>query len=156
MSQQVVDAARRMVARMPVSTRAQRLDAAGAARIRSEYGAAVPAWYVELLQTVPLAGRIVQFTRNGETWDVWWADDKVIALERHAIPGVRVAAEGYVPVAIDPTGSGNPFFVKFESDDPPLLQLLHDRVGPDGELAGAVVVVCGSLTGFFEEAVHLA
>lgn len=84
--------------------------------------------------------------------DVQWASPSDIMCEAFdAIPGSLIRKSGYVPVGLCPEGSGNPFFTRFESDNPKLIQVFHDAVGPSGELGpNSQRQIAQSLSTFFE------
>jgi hypothetical protein len=157
MKQPVVEAVEMLTARLSPSVRARRLSLAEGALLRSHFGDHIPDWYIDLLCQHPLANRILQYRGPTDTWDLWLADADVMKRESaDALPGQAIRRSGYIPVAIDPTGSGNPYFVRFDSADPPILQILHDRIGPNSELLpGFAVTVCNSLSGFLRAAILL-
>jgi len=143
---------------MPESPRARPLTDSEAAQLRLHFGSRIPIWYAEFLGTLPMANRIIRYTGSKTTWDLWWAGaDMMISEDSESLPGRAVASAGYVPVAIDPTGSGNPYFVRFDDDDPPIVQVFHDRIGPSGEiLSEHSTVVCDRMSRLFRDAIQLA
>lgn len=94
----------------------------------------LPGWYVKLLSKYPLAGAYLDYP-------VYEADDlsdgyQPLRLARardiysgteKCYPGFAIRKLGYACLAIDPKGSGNPYFMKIsEGDNPPIYQVYHD------------------------------
>lgn len=113
----------------------------------------IPEWYLTLLGRWPLSGSQLQLNM---TYDkhvaIEWASPSDITQEAFdAIPGIFIRDLGYVPVGLCPEGSGNPFFTRFENDDPELIQVYHDAVSPDGAFGlNSTRRIAASLTSFFE------
>jgi len=96
------------------------------------------------------------FLAGGEiSFGIEWLGAREMIREATSLyPGIVTIKSGYVPVGECEQGSGDPFFVSFAaSDDPPLMQIFHDRVveGPDLP-SDAYWAVVGSLSEFFERA----
>jgi hypothetical protein len=69
-------------------------------------------------------------------------------------PGLAIRKLGYACLGIDPTGGGNPYFIKVSAgDNPPVYQVYHDvsRIGEEIEKRG-MYQVADSLAAFFNNA----
>src|SRR5262249_24235048 len=110
---------------------------------------------IELLQRVPLIKCMFSHARPPWTWDLQWLDVAQVrseAMEAH--PGISALKLGYIPVAQCLLGSGNPFFVRFDSDDPAIVQILHDVFKNNYVLIPeSFVMVSPTLSAFFADAV---
>ena len=70
------------------------------------------------------------------------------------LPGLAIRKLGYTCLAIDPTGGGDPYFMKTsEGDNPPVYQVYHDvsQIGSVIEQEG-MKKIADSLSEFFEKA----
>lgn len=120
----------------------------------------IPAWYVELMTTVPLAGLTFDHGTPDDDgdlrpWSLIWSSAEHMSSESlEAYPGLPVLTHGYFNVALDATGGGDPFFIKNDlSNDPPVWQIYHD-VSDDADeiLADGLVEVAPRLSALFAEA----
>jgi hypothetical protein len=71
-----------------------------------------------------------------------------------AYPGFAIREMGYVCLATDSTGGGNPYFIKVSAgDNPPVYQVYHDvsDIGVEIEEKG-MEKIAGSLAEFFTRA----
>ena len=98
-------------------------------------GECIAPWYRELLCHTPLAGGRYRLPCQGDEsylLDLEWLGPNAIRDEAERLmPGCGIKHLGFVPVAADPTGGGDPFFVNFRvSVDPPLIQVFHETI-PD-------------------------
>ncbi|MBL0741461.1 SMI1/KNR4 family protein [Chryseolinea lacunae] len=101
----------------------------------------LPFWFLELLATYPLVNAEFNFPLHApdEDYDgciqVQWARPAEIFSETvECYPGLAMKPLGYFCFGIDPSGGGNPFFIKNDgSDNPPVFQIYHD-VSDDGEV----------------------
>ncbi|HEY4108610.1 hypothetical protein, partial [Puia sp.] len=69
-------------------------------------------------------------------------------------PGLAITDLGYACLAIDPTGGGDPYFMKVaEGDNPSVYQVYHDvsDVGTEIEAMG-MIKIANSLSEFFGKA----
>ncbi len=67
-----------------------------------------------------------------------------------AYPGIPILEKGYVCIGGDPTGSGDPYFVDFNFNNPPIFQIFHDSGDQADEiLEQGKVKVADSFTDFF-------
>lgn len=132
-----------------------------AALVRDAKGQ-IPTWYVELLTTFPLCGLELGWQASKPTADydgvAWmeWSDVAGIRSESiECYPGLAILEHGYVNVASDPEGSGDPYFIHAsKNDDPPLYQVYHDVSDEASEiLAEGRVLVAKSLSAFLRKAI---
>jgi len=121
----------------------------------------IPLWYIDLLCEVPLAGLVLgwQAYEPDEEWDgvSWmeWSNAQHMRAEcLEAYPGIAILQRGYVSVALDLDGGGDPYFIPTDQgEDPPLYQVFHDLGDhPDTILEHGRHLVAPSLSGFFRTA----
>ena len=121
----------------------------------------LPHWYAELLSTYPLAGLYLDHPLYKAEDD----DDGYISLKiatprdiysetEECYPGLAIRDLGYACFAIDPIGSGDPYFIKVaDGDNPPVYQVYHDVGNTGTEIeAHGMVKIANSLTEFFDNA----
>jgi len=135
-------------------------DAAEWKRLNSELGGIIPAWYSDLVTSVPMIGlnfgwqsSEARSEDDGISWVEWFdaANVRLEMLELH--PGVSLLERGYFCVA-GSNGTGDQYFVSVhDGDDPPLYQIDHetDEVAHD-ILARGREMVAPSLSEFFQAA----
>lgn len=87
----------------------------------------LPDWYVDIMCTTRLAGRVLMYRNDDRVRFLEWLDAGGIQSELDAIPGCVAVASGWLPVAACGLGTGDPYFLKCStSDDPALWQIYHD------------------------------
>jgi len=121
----------------------------------------LPHWYIRLLSRYPLAGLCLDYPVHGPAemsaghLPIQLAEPKDIYREmQQCYPGTAIRKLGYVCFGIDPTGSGDPYFMKVTAgENPPVFQVYHDvsRIGEEIERKG-MRKIAGSLTEFFNDA----
>jgi hypothetical protein len=119
----------------------------------------IPNWFLELLKKYPLAG--VKFSlradedESGLGVDLKWYDAKEIVDEAmNYYPGLAVIKFGYLPVGSCLVGSGDPYFIKFENNDPSIVRIPHDYLNEDDTYpVDKIEIVCNKLSIFFTNAV---
>jgi hypothetical protein len=131
------------------------------ARLQKTLTVPLPTWYGELLTKYPLAGAYMEYPLHEpdgeydgfETLRLARLEDIYNETEK-AYPGIAIKNLGFACLAIDPTGGGDPYFMKIdEGDNPPVYQVYHD-----GNTDGAVIVekwmnkIADSLAEFFTRA----
>jgi hypothetical protein len=120
----------------------------------------LPDWYVELLLTYPLAGLFLDYPlyeAEGE-YDGFFSIEianlqNIYSETEECHPGLAIKELGYACLAIDPTGGGDPYFMRVvEGDNPSVYQVYHDGgdVGTEIE-AGGMVKIADSLAEFFDK-----
>src|SRR5262245_43511363 len=157
------DAALRLVRRAEVQgLQGTTADAQVLADLDRETHAGVPPWYVELLTTVPLCGLELGWPgyppgedEPGTAWMQWSSavDMRTESLNRH--PGLDIQGHGYLNVALDIDGNGDPYFMPVrEGDDPPVYRVYDEAGwGPEQILAEGLLLVARSLSELFDTAV---
>jgi hypothetical protein len=119
----------------------------------------LPRWYSQLLSDYPLAGMYLNYPIYGDSSDdyqsIRLAGLKDIYRETElCYPGLAIRKLGYACLAIDPTGGGDPYFMKVSvGDNPPVYQVFHDvsRIGEEIEKKGTRKIAA-SLAEFFSNA----
>ena len=131
----------------------------------------LPTWYAELLATVPLSGLYLGWQAyepkadfdgpeddfDGIEW-LKWSDSHNIRVESlESYPGIAILKRGYINVALDTTGGGDPYFIPTDQgDDPPLFQVYHDvSEDPDVIVREGRRLIAASLSEFFRTALVL-
>jgi hypothetical protein len=106
-------------------------------------GLSLPQWLSELFQTYSLCGAELfwqAYTPEGD-FDgrsyITLADPKRIAVESVELtPGCEILPLGFVCIAADDDGIGDPYFIPLSEEDPPVYQVHHDtdeeehQIGP--------------------------
>lgn len=121
----------------------------------------LPEWYLELMSKYPLAGLDLDYPLNeAEADDDGYRPIKmatttdIYSESVECYPGLAMTELGYACLAIDPTGSGDPYFLKVAGgDNPPVYQVYHDvsDIGTEIEAKG-MVKIANSLSEFFGKA----
>jgi hypothetical protein len=86
----------------------------------------IPAWYVELLVGFPLGGLEIAWQsdepKEGYDGIAWmeWADPRCIRSESlECYPGLAILEKGWINVAGDSMGGGDPYFMPIDKGDNP-------------------------------------
>jgi hypothetical protein len=101
--------------------------------LKEKFGDRIPSWYYYLISELPLIHMEIG-------WQAYESDDDYDGIEyveilepKHMIeesfeyyPGISIIEKGYVCIGGDPSGSGDPYFINFNSDNPPVYQIYHD------------------------------
>jgi hypothetical protein len=121
----------------------------------------IPPWYAELITTIPLCGLELGWQAHepaddydGIEWMVWSDASNMRSESIECYPGLAILEHGYVNVASDPGGGGDPYFIAAgEGEDPPLYQVYHDVSDQGPEIiANGRSMVAESLSAFFRTA----
>jgi hypothetical protein len=121
----------------------------------------IPPWYAELITTVPLCGLELGWQAHepvddydGIEWMVWSDPRNMRSESIECYPGLAILEYGYVNVASDSGGGGDPYFIAAsEGEDPPLYQVYHDVSDQGTEIiAEGRGLVAKSLSEFFQKA----
>ncbi len=107
--------------------------------LQNDLGGRLPAWYIELLTTVPLCYLTFEYqSEDDATYFLYWNDPANLRSESLDLwPGQPILERGYICiVGVDGVGDSL-FFSVEEGDDPPLYYIAHDS-GADADtvLAG--------------------
>src|SRR5262249_1587234 len=115
----------------------------------------------ELITTVPLCGLELGWQAqepdgdfDGVEW-MQWSDPRNMRSESiECYPGLAILDHGYVNVASDLSGGGDPYFIAAgKSEEPSREQIYHDVSDEGSEiLAEGRNLVAKSLSGFFRKA----
>lgn len=100
-------------------------------KLRLHFKARLPEWYIELLSEVPLVECELEIlTADDDCLSVqWMSSQHMIQEDGEACPGVVARTAGFVPVANCSVGTGDPYFVRFDGDDPAVWKVSHDSQG---------------------------
>ena len=136
-------------------------DAAAMNQLVRDCAEQIPGWYVELLVRYPIGLLEIGWRANApeEGYDgIAWmelADPKGIRSESlECYPGLAILEKGWINIASDSMGSGDPYFIPtYEGNNPPVFQVYHD-VSDKGEviLAEGCRLVAPSLSELFNHA----
>ncbi|OHX63786.1 hypothetical protein [Flammeovirga pacifica] len=103
--------------------------------LKDEVKQIIPNWVKHMLIDFKIANLILDFK---------FQEDEQISIQFNSFkqiedaclnmyPGCAIFELGYIGIGEDPTGSGNPYFIKIdEGENPPLYQIYHD-VSDKGE-----------------------
>ncbi len=155
-------AAEELVTRAASSGHQGRVLTEAEARVLTDEVAGYPGWLLELLTTVPLCGLELGWqaydpepTFDGVEWLEWCNAAGVKSESVDCYPGLAILPAGYINVAGDSTGGGDPYFICIhDGPDPPLYQVYHD-VGSEAEaiLRDGRRLVSAKLSEFFRSAI---
>ncbi|WP_438298113.1 SMI1/KNR4 family protein [Sporosarcina sp. FA15] len=103
------------------------------AKLEKELKIKLPNWYIELYTTVPLIDTEfgVQEDEPDEDYDgisymICGGVDDIIEESTEFEPGISALKDGYVFLAICSHGSGDPIYVKLNSDETRVYRIYHD------------------------------
>ncbi len=97
--------------------------------LKDELKSILPSWYIEFLTTFPINGLIIDFNVNpDDERSLEFVGFEGIQEEFYELyPGCAIGKLGYICIAEDPTGSGDPYFINIhEGDNPSVYQIYHD------------------------------
>lgn len=97
--------------------------------LKDELKSVLPKWYYEFLTKFPINGLIIDYVINpDDERSVEFVGFEGIEDEFYELyPGCAIGNLGYICIAEDPTGSGDPYFIDIhEGDNPPVYQIYHD------------------------------
>jgi hypothetical protein len=125
--------------------------------LQSQLTVPLPDWYVEVLLSYPLAGAHLNYPYPPENGNEGYARLKLATTRdiysetEKCYPGLAIRELGYACLATDPTGGGDPYFMKVADGDNPAVYLVyHDvsDIGKEIEQEG-MVKIADSLAEFF-------
>ncbi|UOQ50392.1 SMI1/KNR4 family protein [Gracilibacillus caseinilyticus] len=103
------------------------------ARLERKLNIKLPKWYIELYTTVPLIGAEFGVQEDepigdydGVSYMIWGSVDDIIEENTEYEPGTSALKDGYVFIASCSHGSGDPIFIKLNSDEPGVCRIYHD------------------------------
>ena len=113
------------------------------ATLASALGRPLPDWLTVLLQDYPLSGAELSWQAHPSDdefdgrRDIILANPEAMARESTEFtPGAEILPLGYVCIAADGDGTGDPYFISLDEDDPPVYQVHHEddpaehQIGP--------------------------
>jgi hypothetical protein len=106
-----------------------------------------PDYWTRFIQDHGLAGTAVEVPAeadiSGLGIELEFFDEEGTRSEAEDLfPGIRVLEDGFIPVAGDALGSGDPYFINIrDGDGGPLYRIYHDAVGENGYDPNKAVVV---------------
>src|SRR5262245_24952863 len=162
MNPKVHEAALRLVGR--AAAQAQRgttADVHALAALARETRDRIPRWYGELLTGVPLCGLELGWPGYpptdddpGTAWMQWSGVDDIRAQSLNRHPGLDILDHGYLNVALDIDGNGDPYFIPVDgADDPPVYRVYDEADwSPERILSEGLVLVAPALSELFRTA----
>lgn len=131
--------------------------------LKNRFGTKIPEWYYTLISELPIIHMEVGWQAyepeedyDGIEYVEIYQPSHMIDESFEAYPGIPIFERGYVCIGGDPTGSGDPYFINFDSDHPPVYQIYHDSGDhPDEILKHGRVKVAPSLVEFFKRGILL-
>lgn len=136
-------------------------DANTMSQLVNDTGEKIPAWYVELLVGFPICGLEIAWQSDepkdgydGIAWMEWADPDAIRSESLELFPGLAILAKGWINVAGDSMGGGDPYFMPTDKgDNPPVYQVYHDVSDKaDVILAEGCRLVATSLSDLFQQA----
>lgn len=130
--------------------------------LNSKLNGLLPQWYSELLATVPICGIEfeLQVFEPEDDFDglqsIELNDSNGICIESlEYYPGLEIFKKGYICIASDSTGGGDPYFINInEGDNPPVYRVYHDiSDNADEILEKGRELVSNSLSELFKSAI---
>lgn len=97
-------------------------------------GLSLPHWLSELLQTHSLCGAELfwqayppETNFDGRSYITFADPDRIVLESVELTPGREILPLGFVCVATDDDGIGDPYFIALDQEDPPVYQVHHDN-----------------------------
>ncbi|WP_148630928.1 SMI1/KNR4 family protein [Bacillus sp. E214] len=131
--------------------------------LNDKFGDKIPSWYCKLISELPLIHMEIGWQAyepeedyDGIEYVEIYQPIHMIDNSFEAYQGIQILERGYVCIGGDPTGSGDPYFINFDSENPPVFQIYHD-VGnnPDEILKHGKAKVADSFVEFFRNGIIL-
>ncbi|WP_147533303.1 SMI1/KNR4 family protein [Bacillus marasmi] len=102
-------------------------------KIEKDLNIKLPEWYIALYKTVPLINSefgIPEFEPDedfdGISYIIWDGVDDIIDECTKYEPGISALKDGFIFVASCSHGSGDPIFIKLNSNQPSVFRIYHD------------------------------
>lgn len=133
------------------------------ALLHTNFGKILPDWYRSLIAKVPLIHMEIGWQAfqpegafDGITYVEIYQPRDMIYESFKAYPGIPILEHGYVCIGGDPIGSGDPYFVHFQSNQSAVYQIFLDAGdNPEQILKYGKVQVAASLDDFFKKGIVL-
>ena len=131
--------------------------------LNDKFGDKIPSWYCKLISQLPLIHMEIGWQAyepeedyDGIAYVEIYQPSHMIDESFEAYPGIPILGRGFVCIGGDPTGSGDPYFINFDTENPPVLQIYHDSGdNPDEILKHGKAEVANSLVEFFRNGIIL-
>jgi hypothetical protein len=129
--------------------------------LTEKFGDKIPSWYYKLISELPLIHMEIGWKAyepeedyDGIAYVEIYQPSHMIDESFEAYPGIPILERGYVCIGGDPTGSGDPYFINFDFENPPVFQIYHDLGdNPDDILKHGKEKVADSLVEFFKNGI---
>lgn len=131
-------------------------------KLNTDCDGLIPGWYIEMMTTYPLCGLSFEWQAfepdgnfNGVSTAGWSSPRHMRGEMFDAYPGEAIRPRGYINVALDENGGGDPYFIPTNrGDNPPLFQVYHDvSDDPDEIIQDGMKMAAEKLSDFFRDAV---
>jgi len=126
--------------------------------LKQKFDSKLPDWYCSLISEIPLIHMEIGWQDDDE--EVQYIEiltpKDMIDESYNAYPGIPILNEGYICIGIDPSGSGDPYFINFNNPEYPVFQIYHDSGDqPEEILSRGREKVTDSLRALFENGIIL-
>ena len=146
--------------RRAADLRGRTIDAQEAADIAARLGSGLlPARFLEWLRSHPLVGTEFSLSEEEDESGLgvdmkWLTPAQMIDEMTETWPGIAAAPAGYLAIGSCLDGSGDYYYLKAGTDDdPPLVRIPHEAVGPDDKLIeDRIQIVSPRLSDFLRKA----
>lgn len=129
--------------------------------LNDKFGDKIPSWYCKLISELPVIHMEIGWQAyepeedyDGKAYVEIFQPSHMIDESFEAYPGIPILERGFVCIGGDPTGSGDPYFINFDSENPSVIQIYHDSGDtPDEILKHGKAKVADSLAEFFRNGI---
>lgn len=111
------------------------------AALAAALGRPLPRWLSRMLQTYPLSGAELSWQAvppdddfDGRSHVILAGPDMMARESTELTPGCEILSIGFVCIAADGDGTGDPYFISFAEDDPPVYRVHHEDDPADHRL----------------------
>jgi hypothetical protein len=101
--------------------------------LKDKFGDKIPTWYYKLISELPLIQMAIGWKAfepeedfNGIIFVKINQPIDMIEESFEYYPGIPILEKGFVCIGEDMSGGGNPYFINFNSTNPPIFQIYHD------------------------------
>ena len=120
-------------------------------------GSLLPTWFLDVILSYKLIGSRLSITQHADQSSIgvemlWLTPEQMISEANDVEPGLTVCSNGFLPIGICASGSGDPYFLDFrdiESTDPAVIRIRHDLAGEGAYPPVGLELVAHSLSSFF-------
>lgn len=126
------------------------------AALAAALGRPLPPWLSGMLQTYPLSGAELSWQAvppdddfDGRSSVILASPDTMARESTELTPGCEILALGFVCIAADGDGTGDPYFIALSEDDPPVYRVHHEDDPADHTIGThTATLVADHLSGF--------